>query len=315
VAHFDSIQRKSDGIIIICYNTDHMKYQDQIKQTTPGTHLITVSIPWEEIETAKKKALGELQKTSEIQGFRKGKAPLKVVEEKMGDQKLLEEATKILLSDLYKELIKKHQLKPFLEPKITLSKAPVKGSWEIKFEIADTPMISKLPDYRKIALNVKNENKKEDIWTPGKEVEKKPDKEQDKTKSIRLQKIFDQLITQTEIIISSLIIEAEVNRRLVNLHDEVKQLGLTIDQYLQAKKQTKESIKEKSTQEVIDLYKSELILDKIAEQEKITVDEKELDKVYASAKTEKDKLAMKQNSYLYLRLLRKQKTLDFLADL
>ena len=292
-----------------------MEYKDKLEKLAENSYKIEVSIAWSDMEKAKKQALAALAKNAEIKGFRKGKAPLNIVQEHLGEQRLLEEASKNVLSEVYSQLIKKHQLQPFMEPKITLLKAPMGGDWEFRFEIAGPPVISKMPDYQKIAKEVTSELKKEDIWVPGKNEPEKDDSKKEDKQNKKLQLIFDKLMKQAEIKISPLILDTEVSRRLTAIYDEVKKLGLTVEQYLESKKLTADALKDKTKAEIIDLYKSEFLLEQIADKEKIVVEDKDLEKIYSKAKDDKEKELYKKNSYLYVRLLRKQKTLDFLASL
>lgn len=292
-----------------------MKIQEKLEKLPSKTYRITVTVPAAEIEKAKESALKEMQKETEVKGFRKGKAPLEMVRKELGEDRILEHASRHFLTDAYVEAVKKHALKPFIDPKVTILKAPAGGDWEVRYEVAEAPEITKLPDYRQIAKEIRANDKKEDIWVPGKEADKKEEKSADKKRSERLQKIFDRLIRESELEISPLIMDLEVGRRLANVYDEIKQLGLSVQEYLQAKKETQESLRKKTEQEIADIYKSEFILDRISELEKITVDEKDLAKVLESAKNEQEKARLQENSYFYSRLLRKQKTLDFLGDL
>ena len=292
-----------------------MQYTDKLEKLSPSTYKIEVTIPWTEVDSAKTKALSTLAKTTTVKGYRLGKAPLKLAKEALGDQKILEEASKDVLTAVYQDLLKKHSLKPFLDPKISLLKAPQGGEWVFRFELALAPTITKLADYHKIAKEIVGELKKEDIWVPGKNKEAKPE---DKTKELhnkKIQLIFDRLIQQSEIEISPLILDFEVSRRLTSLYDEIKQFGLTVEKYLESKKLTADSLKHKLEHETADLYKSEFVLEQIADKEKITVDDNDLEAIYKQAKSDKEKALYQQNSYVYVRLLRKQKTLDFLASL
>jgi len=292
-----------------------MKFTDKLEKQPRSTYKLEITLPWSEVEVAKTKALKELQKTTEVKGFRKGKAPEKMVKETIGEQHLLEEASRYLLTDVYKEVLTKHNLRPFIDPKITLLKAPNGGDWEFRFEIAEAPKLTKVADYKKIAKDVAAELKKDAIWVPGKGEEPKPDEKAKDTRNKKMQLIFDKAMTASEIEISPLILELEVSRRLTSLYEEIKQLGLTVEQYLQSKKLTSETLKAKTEAEIIDLYKSEFLLDTIADTEKIVVGDKELEEIFKTAKDEKEKEMLKNNSYLYTRLIRKQKTLDFLAGL
>lgn len=293
-----------------------MKFTDAVTKLPKQTYKITVKIPWEEIEKSKEEALDRLIATTEVEGFRKGKAPRKLVREKLGEERLLDEGVQHLLSHVYVEMLKKNSLKPYIDPKVSIINAKDKTEWEVLFELAESPVLTKMPDYKAIAAKTKGESKKEEIWVPGKEPQKpKTPEEEEKKKSERLQKIFNELIEQSEIDISSLILDEEANRRLVTLYDEIKKLGMTVDQYLAARKETSESIRAKSIKEVTDIYKSEFVLDKIADAEKITADEKELEPVLKTAKDDKERQQLKDNTYFYIRLIRKQKTLDYLTNL
>ena len=145
-----------------------MNYTDTKKELPHRTIELTVQMPWEEVEKFQEKALDELVKTVEIEGFRKGKAPREKVNEKLGQQRLLEEAAQQLMVELYRDLLKKHDVKPYIDPKISLLKAPTGGTWEIRFTIALAPELVRIPDYKKIAAAVRAELKKDTIWVPGK---------------------------------------------------------------------------------------------------------------------------------------------------
>lgn len=291
-----------------------MKFQDKLEKQPGQTVKITVTLPWKEILAEKEKALEALAKETEVKGFRKGKAPIKLVREQLGEGHLLEEATKHFLNDVYHELLTKHNLRPFAEPRVQLQSAETDKDWVVEFLIAEEPQLRKLPDYKKIAEKVKAESKKDAIWVPGKDKEQKPE-DLEKVKSERLQKIFNELVQQTELELSPLIIDEEVNRRLVNTYEEIKKMGLSIEQYMQAKKETAESMREKAKVEVLDIYKAEYVLQKIANEEKIVVEDKDMEPLMKTAKDDKQRDALKQNMYMYTQLIRKQKTLDFLAGL
>ena len=55
---------------------------------------IEITIPWEEIKTTYDEKLKEILKEAELPGFRKGKAPKNIVEEKLDKTKLFEEVIK-----------------------------------------------------------------------------------------------------------------------------------------------------------------------------------------------------------------------------
>jgi len=282
-----------------------MKYTDSKTDRPDNEVEILITIPWSTVDAEKITSLTKLKDSVEIEGFRKGKAPEKMVREKLGEQRLLEEATKNLLTELYGELLKKYDIRPYIDPSVDILKAPVGGEWEVRFKIAQAPTLRNVPDYKKLAEAVHSEEKKDAIWVPGKDKEVKQDEDVKKKQDLFLQKLLDALLKETTIVMSSLIIEYELNRRLANLHDEIAKLGMSVEQYLQAKHLTKDTLREQLIKEVREIYSLELLIEAIADAQKIVVEKNDFDKVKAT----------QENAYLYSRLIRKQKTLDFLSSL
>ncbi|PJE62670.1 hypothetical protein COU88_03745 [Candidatus Roizmanbacteria bacterium CG10_big_fil_rev_8_21_14_0_10_39_6] len=279
------------------------------------TSFVTVTIQWSEIDKSKEETLLKIQKDFESEGFRKGKVPVKVVREKVGESKLLEEASRHFLSDVYSQIIKKYNLHPVIDPAIRVKQAEAKKDWIVIFEIAHAPAIKTMPDVKKIVADIHAQAKKETIWVPGKDEKEKPTEKPEEKKEEQLQKIMDALVNKAEITIAPGIMEQEVNRRMASLLDEVKKLGMNLDQYMQAKGETTDSMRKKAEKEIVEVYTVELLLQQIAENEKITIDDKELEAIFSRMKTDKEREEAKKNAYFYASLMRKQKTLDYLSSL
>ena len=57
-------------------------------------------------------------KSANVPGFRKGKAPKKIVSERIDKEKIKEEVLKKLLPESYANAVKKHDIKPIINPRI-----------------------------------------------------------------------------------------------------------------------------------------------------------------------------------------------------
>jgi trigger factor len=123
------------------------------------------------------------------------------------------------------------------------------------------------------------------------------------------------LLKALKITIPQLLIDAEVDRLLSQTLDEIKKLGLTLDQYLASTGKTPEQLRADYAQKAENDIKIEFALQKIAESEKITVEQKEIDEAITQAKSEQEKASLESNKYLLANILRQQKTLDFLKNL
>src|SRR3989344_8670534 len=87
-----------------------------------GTIKLTITIPSSDVKKTWEEVMGEIVKNEEIQGFRKGKAPRKLVEEKADRGKIREEVLKKLLPIAYAEAVKSQGIKPIINPKIHVEK-------------------------------------------------------------------------------------------------------------------------------------------------------------------------------------------------
>ncbi len=272
---------------------------------------IIVTVPLKDIEEERKKAFIHLQSQLTVEGFRKGKAPADIAKKHISKEGILKEMLNDFLPHIYEEIVKKENLQPIIAPRVDLTSAKEGQDWEIKFTIAEKPLVD-LGNYKEEIKNVKAENKKKDIWVPGKGEEPKKETE---NKEKLLNEILAAVLKETKFEISDLVVEEELNQRLSRLVDDVQKIGLTMDAYLKSKNITIDDLKKRYRQEIEDTYKLEFVLSEVAEKEKITVEPEEINKLLGNITNEKERETAKQNSYYYATILRKQKTLDFLLAL
>lgn len=283
------------------------KRRDLSKNTVE--FLVTISQTTLKIEY--QKSFEKLRQQLQVEGFRKGKVPKTIAEKHLPKESIFQEVVKDLLPKIYHEIVTKENLQPIINPKIELIKIKESEDWQIKITVAGKPIL-KLTDYKKVINQTKAQIAKENIWIPGKDKEVK-DKE--KEKQNLLNKILDALLKESKFEISDLVIEEELNHRLSQLLDDIKKIGLTVDGYLRSKNLTMDELKKHYRQEIYDTYKLEFILQEIADQEGIKVEDKDLKAIFSQLKDEKEKKMAESNAYFYASILRKQKTLDFLLSL
>jgi len=107
---------------------------------------------------------------AELPGFRKGKAPEKMVVEKIGEIAILEEATNDALAKSYPVILKDHNINAIGHPQIRITKLARGNALEFEAEIAVLPEFD-LPDYKKLAQG-KNTEPKEEITVSDEELQK-----------------------------------------------------------------------------------------------------------------------------------------------
>jgi len=80
--------------------------------------LMEIEVPSEKVNEALEKAYYKLRGQFVIPGFRKGKAPRKIIESRYGSEVFNEEALEILADPAYREAIKEAELEPIDQPEL-----------------------------------------------------------------------------------------------------------------------------------------------------------------------------------------------------
>lgn len=265
-----------------------------------STFELTITLPWTEVKAHYDKLASEFVKEVEVEGFRKGKAPRKMAEDKIDKDKIFREVVKQVVPEAYLESVKKHDLHPIVNPKIELVAFKEGADWVFKATSCEKPEV-KIGEYKE---EVKKITAKSKIILPGKEPQ--PPKIED---------ILKVILEKTEVDIPDLLLESEVNRLLAKFLDEIKALGLTLEQYLSSIGKTPDQLRGEYTQKSANDLKFEFILDKIADQEKIVVTGVEIEEAIKKNEDKKTQDSLRQNTYLLASLIRQQKTLDFVKNL
>ena len=279
-----------------------------------GTIQITFSIPFGQIKSTREKTASEIGKDIQVPGFRKGKAPLDKVISQIPQDTLIEKTLGKILPKLLAAAINEHKIKPAVYPKFELVKAVEGENWQIRAVTCELPEIN-LGDYKKIitgALRAKS------IWTPdsaktaGDKSDKKISKEE------KEQEIIKTLLETIKITIPKLLINEEVNHKLSNLLARLEKLGLTLETYLPSIGKTAETLRAEYEKQAKEALSLDLILNKIAEKEKIKVSEKQIQEMIKTSAAD-PKLAEKLNTPEQRRLiesiLRRRAALDSLSAL
>lgn len=284
----------------ISYNTLIMV--SAIVREDNGTIKLTVTIPWAEVKKTREEVLSGAQKSATVAGFRKGKAPKKLVEENVNEAAVREDILKKLLPNYYVKAVEEHKLRPIMNPKVHVETLENDKDWQFEALTCELPEVT-LGDYKK---KVKEITAKGKIVIPGKEDEKKEP---------NFDQIIAALLSESKVNIPNILVEQEADRLLAQTLDEVKRLGLTLDQYMKSTGRTPETFREEYVKKAEQDIKLEFVLQKVATDEKITVENKEIEEAIQAAKNPEERANLQQNSYLLANILRQQKTLDFLKNL
>jgi FKBP-type peptidyl-prolyl cis-trans isomerase (trigger factor) len=268
-----------------------------------GNIQITFTIPFEVIKIAQDETVAEMSKDIEVPGFRKGNAPLDKVKAKISQNTLIEHSLSHILPKALAEAINEHKLKLAIYPKFELISAEEGKEWQIRGITCELPEID-LGDYKKA---VAGENRASKLT-------KEPTREEKENVAIKA------LLTSAKMTIPSVLIEEEVTSRLSNLLSRIEKLGLSLDSYLASIGKTVESLRGEYEAQAKDAITLDITLTKIATDENITVDPKEIDSALTMSVTSAGKLEehpeeLENRKRMLESILKRRKALDFLISL
>jgi len=154
-----------------------------IENVGPCKKKVTIEIVWEKIKKATDKQYEDLGKEALVPGFRKGRAPRRLLEKRFGKE-TTEQIKLTLLADASKSAIEDNKLQTIGEPDIDFEnvKLPTEGSLTFDFEVEvrpefDLPQLEGIP-VTKTTLEVTDEQIDREIeqiqrwsgvWTPREE--------------------------------------------------------------------------------------------------------------------------------------------------
>ncbi len=85
----------------------------QTERLADHTARFTVEVEEERLEKAKREAAKKLSRRVNIPGFRKGKAPYKILVNYVGEAAILEDAVDVLGNDVYKDVLEQSDIQPY----------------------------------------------------------------------------------------------------------------------------------------------------------------------------------------------------------
>lgn len=99
-------------------------------------------------------ALEHMKSHVKVEGFRPGKAPAKMVEERLKPESLLMEAGEHAVNHVYSDYVKENNLEPIGHPEVKIIKIAKGSEFIFSTTVAVMPDVD-LPDYKEIAKTVK----------------------------------------------------------------------------------------------------------------------------------------------------------------
>jgi len=217
-------------------------------------------------------AVKEFSEKAEMDGFRKGKIPEDILIKNIGLGAVLEKMAVIALEKEYPKIISEHKIRAIGRPEITLTKLVENNPLGFKIKTSVLPEVT-LPDYKNIAKKILSDKNKEENLT---------EEKQAKEKERRRMEILEKMAEEIKQDMPKFLVEKEKEKMAEEMKRNIAQMGLKWDDYLKHIKKTEEEIKKDWEKDAAKRVKYGLILDQMAEQEKIEAPAEELEKEAAA---------------------------------
>ena len=113
--------------------------------------LLKVTVPAEKVNKALDQAFKKVVKQINVPGFRKGKVPRPIFEQRYGVEALYQDAVDILLPEAYGEAIEETKINPVAQPEINVTQIEKGKDFEFEATVTVEPEV-KLGDYKGLEI-------------------------------------------------------------------------------------------------------------------------------------------------------------------
>ncbi len=124
-----------------------------VEQLSPTRVKITVEVPFADLKPSMDKAYAEIAKTVNIPGFRRGKVPPMVIDQRFGRGVVLQEALNNSLEGFYRSAVVENKLSPLAQPELEVTKLEDGDRVEFTAEVDVRPDFE-LPDFSTVSATV-----------------------------------------------------------------------------------------------------------------------------------------------------------------
>ncbi len=127
--------------------------KSDVETLTPTRVKLTVEVPFEELQPSMDEAYARIAKSVTVPGFRKGKVPARIIEQRFGREAVLEEAVNDALPKAYEKALEEHQLVPLSRPEVNVDELKDGESLTFSAELDIRPEFD-VPAYDTLTVTV-----------------------------------------------------------------------------------------------------------------------------------------------------------------
>lgn len=126
-----------------------------VETLNPTRVKMTVEVPYEELKPSVDAAYKTISQQIQVPGFRRGKVPARIIDQRVGRGAVLQEAVNEALPRFYGQAVDDNQVRPLGQPHVDVTEVPDQEGQELKFtvEVDVRPQIT-LPDLSGLQVEV-----------------------------------------------------------------------------------------------------------------------------------------------------------------
>jgi trigger factor len=124
-----------------------------VETLSPTRVRLAVEVPFDELKPSLDKAYASIAKQVRVPGFRPGKAPARIIDQRVGRAAVLEEAVQDALPRAYSDAVRENEVRALGQPEIELTKLDDGESIAFTAEVDVRPEV-RLPEYDGLDVSV-----------------------------------------------------------------------------------------------------------------------------------------------------------------
>ena len=127
-----------------------------VETLNPTRVKLTVEVPFDELEPSMTTAYKTIGEKVTVPGFRKGKVPPRIIDQRFGRAAVLQEAVNEALPKFYGRAAEENELRPLGQPQVDVTDVPdPSGGGDLRFTVeVDVRPTIELPDYSTLSVTV-----------------------------------------------------------------------------------------------------------------------------------------------------------------
>jgi len=126
-----------------------------VETLNPTRVKLTVEVPFDELKPSLDAAYKTIGSQINVPGFRAGKVPARIIDQRVGRGAVLQEAVNEALPRFYGQAVEENKIRPLGKPDVDVTEVPAEEGQDLKFTIeVDVRPELELPDYEGIQVEV-----------------------------------------------------------------------------------------------------------------------------------------------------------------